>query len=341
MFAAEHLPAFLAAAAAVLIVSGPSVAYAVTRSIEHGRSAGLFAVLGLETGLLLHVLAAAAGLAAVISSSGSTLTATKVAGAGFLGYLGVAEIRHASTTILAASQPPPTATRLFRDAVLVDLLNPKTALFALAFPPPVHRAGPGRHRWAGLRARALSRGPCLPLRRHLRTAREQPRRPTPGLGPFPYGAQSPHRLRLHLPGRLRPPHLKSVLTPAARESSDQVASGLWTPAQAGHDFRSPGHPRPRPSTAAPSAPSRTSTPGFVRSPTAGTTVATPTCGPDQRPNPQERQPSDHRQHPPLAWVNGEEEWTRHRRWTGSSGRGAVRPAPSNVVPPQIAVVEPE
>lgn len=135
MFAAEHLLAFLAAAAAVLIVPGPSVTYAVARSIEHGRSAGLFAVLGLETGLLLHVLASAAGLAAILASSGSALTAIKVAGAGFLTYLGVAEIRHASATIFQASQPRPTAIRLFRDAVVVDLLNPKTALFVLAFLP--------------------------------------------------------------------------------------------------------------------------------------------------------------------------------------------------------------
>lgn len=135
MSAAEHLPAFLAAAAAVLVVPGPSVAYAVARTVENGRGAGLFAVLGLETGLLLHVLAAAAGLAAVISASGPTLTVIKVAGAGFLAYLGVAEIRHASVLILEAGRPRRTAARLFRDAVLVDLLNPKTALFVLAFLP--------------------------------------------------------------------------------------------------------------------------------------------------------------------------------------------------------------
>ena len=135
MFAVEHLPAFLAAAGAVLIVPGPSVAYAVARSVENGRRAGLFAVLGLETGLLLHVLASSAGLAAILASSGLTLTVIKVAGAGFLTYLGVAEIRHASATIRQTSQPRPTGTRLFRDAVVVDLLNPKTALFVLAFLP--------------------------------------------------------------------------------------------------------------------------------------------------------------------------------------------------------------
>ena len=120
MFAVEHLPAFLAAAGAVLIVPGPSVAYAVARSVENGRRAGLFAVLGLETGLLLHVLASAAGLAAIIASSGSMLTAM----------------------IFEASQPRPTAMRLFRDAVVVDLLNPKTALFVLAFLPQF--VDPGR-----------------------------------------------------------------------------------------------------------------------------------------------------------------------------------------------------
>lgn len=142
MLATEHLPAFLAAAGAVLIVPGPSVAYAVARSVENGRRAGLFAVLGLETGLLLHVLASSAGLAAILASSGLTLTVIKVAGAGFLTYLGVAEIRHASAMICEASQPRPTAMRLFRDAVVVDLLNPKTALFVLAFLPQF--VDPGR-----------------------------------------------------------------------------------------------------------------------------------------------------------------------------------------------------
>lgn len=225
MFAAEHLPAFLAAAGAVLIVPGPSVAYAVARSVEHGRSAGLFAVLGLETGLLLHVLASAAGLAAILASSGSTLTAIKVAGAGFLAYLGVAEIRHASAVTLEASQPRPTATRLFHDAVLVDLLNPKTALFVLAFLPQFVEPGRGAVALQSLVLGLYLCGPGLPLRRHLRTARERPRRPAPGLGPIAYGAQSPHRLRLHLAGRLRPAHLRSVVAPSRQEEHGPTAYG--------------------------------------------------------------------------------------------------------------------
>lgn len=209
MLATEHLPAFLAAAGAVLIVPGPSVAYAVARSVENGRRAGLFAVLGLETGLLLHVLASSAGLAAILASSGLTLTVIKVAGAGFLTYLGVAEIRHASAMICEASQPRPTAMRLFRDAVVVDLLNPKTALFVLAFLPQF--VDPGRHRPAKSRARALPRRSCIPLRRHLRTPREQLRRPASGLGPCAHDAQSHHWLHLHLTGRHSPPHLRTVL----------------------------------------------------------------------------------------------------------------------------------
>ncbi|MEO6997968.1 MAG: LysE family translocator [Terracoccus sp.] len=135
MLVAEHLPTFLIAGCAVLIVPGPSIACAVARSVEHGRSAGLVTVLGLEAGLLLHVLASAAGLAAVVASSVPTLTVIRVAGAGFLLYLGVAEFRHASAPILEGSQQRPAALRLFRDGVFVELLNPKSALFVLAFLP--------------------------------------------------------------------------------------------------------------------------------------------------------------------------------------------------------------
>ena len=127
------------------------------RSVEHGRIAGLFAVLGLETGLLPHVLASAAGLGAILASAGSMLTAIKVAGAGFLTYLGAAEIRHGSGMIRQAKQRRPTKTQLFRGPVVVDLRNPKTALFVLAFLPQF--AEPARAPWpAEPRTRALPRG---------------------------------------------------------------------------------------------------------------------------------------------------------------------------------------
>ncbi|RJK96436.1 LysE family translocator [Vallicoccus soli] len=126
---------FAAATLALLVVPGPSVVYVVARSLEHGRAAGLWSVLGLETGALLHVLGATAGLGALLASHPLALGAVRYAGAAYLVLMGVRQFlrRHAAPG--AAGATPASRLRLFRDGVLVDLLNPKTALFFLAFLP--------------------------------------------------------------------------------------------------------------------------------------------------------------------------------------------------------------
>ena len=83
---------FLAVTALVMAVPGPSVLYAVTQRLEGGRTAGVAAVLGLETGLLVHVLAACLGVSALIAASPPTLTALRYAGAGYLVLLGVRQL---------------------------------------------------------------------------------------------------------------------------------------------------------------------------------------------------------------------------------------------------------
>ncbi len=135
------LMTFGAATLAIVALPGPSVVYVVTRSLEHGRAAGLCSVLGIETGAVVHVLAASAGLAAVLESTPAALTALRWCGAGYLVWLALGQLRE--------EQPEPGLTRraarplhLFRDGVLVDLLNPKTALFFLAFLPQF--VDPGR-----------------------------------------------------------------------------------------------------------------------------------------------------------------------------------------------------
>lgn len=130
------LIAFMGATLALLIVPGPSVAYVMSRSIAQGRAAGLVSMLGLETGAMLHTCAAAGGVAAVVAASHPIYAALKYGGAMYLAYMGIRELRAATHSATAASEPSPASrSRLFRDGVLVDLLNPKSALFFLAFLP--------------------------------------------------------------------------------------------------------------------------------------------------------------------------------------------------------------
>ena len=122
---------FLAATAALLLVPGPSVLFIVARTLEHGRRGGLVSMLGVETGALLHVLAATAGLSAVVATSPNTLLAIKLAGAAYLLYMGVRALRRPAELTLAHGP----ARHLFRQGLVVDALNPKTAMFFLAFLP--------------------------------------------------------------------------------------------------------------------------------------------------------------------------------------------------------------
>lgn len=134
---------FLGASLATLAAPGPSVVYVVARSTAHGRRAGLYSMAGLETGAALHVVAAAAGLAALLARSPALFDVVRWTGAAYLVWLGVRELRAARTRATApgdatgegAAPASPRRWRLFADGVLVDVLNPKTALFFLAFLP--------------------------------------------------------------------------------------------------------------------------------------------------------------------------------------------------------------
>ena len=136
------LALFAASTLALLAVPGPSVLYVVARTVEQGRTAGLISVLGLETGALIHVAAAAAGLSALVASSPTAFAVLRYGGAAYLLWLGVRTLRRGRTggqeQLVDASH-----VRMFRDGVMVDLLNPKTALFFLAFLPGFVHAGAG------------------------------------------------------------------------------------------------------------------------------------------------------------------------------------------------------
>lgn len=135
---------FAAAALALLVVPGPSVLYVVTRSVTQGRTAGLVSVLGIQTGALAHVAAAVLGLSAVLSSSAVALSVVKYLGAAYLIALGVRALRKRDET--AAQEHPVAAAslrRVYAQGVVVNLLNPKTALFFLAFLPQFIDLGRG------------------------------------------------------------------------------------------------------------------------------------------------------------------------------------------------------
>jgi len=126
---------FVAAALALLLVPGPAVFYVVARGVEGGRPAGLVSCLGIEAGTLLHSALAAVGLSAVVASSAAAFGAVKWLGAAYLVYLGLKKLfgRGEDDGPVAVGREP--LGRVFVQGVLVQVLNPKVALFFLAFLP--------------------------------------------------------------------------------------------------------------------------------------------------------------------------------------------------------------
>jgi threonine/homoserine/homoserine lactone efflux protein len=127
---------FAAASLAFLAIPGPSVFYIVTRSLVQGRRAGVTSMLGVQAGGLVHVVAAAFGVSALIASSATAFTIVKYAGAAYLVALGLRKLLARSAD---GPEPEPrgpaSLSRLFWHGVVVNVLNPKTALFFLAFLP--------------------------------------------------------------------------------------------------------------------------------------------------------------------------------------------------------------
>lgn len=126
---------FLTAATVLIVTPGPAVLYVVTRSIAQGRPAGIVSVLGVGVGNLGHAIAAALGLSAVLASSALAFSVLKYVGAAYLIWLGVRKFRAPAADVQEASFRPERLAAVFRQGLLVGVLNPKTALFFLAFLP--------------------------------------------------------------------------------------------------------------------------------------------------------------------------------------------------------------
>jgi len=126
---------FVAAALVLLVVPGPSVLYIVARSIEGGRTAGLVSVLGVQTETILHIAFATLGLSAILASSAVAFSVVKWLGAAYLVWLGLRQIFGRDEGDDEVAVGPARLSRVFSQGVLVNTLNPKTALFFLAFLP--------------------------------------------------------------------------------------------------------------------------------------------------------------------------------------------------------------
>lgn len=138
---------FVVASLVLLLTPGPAVLYIVARSVERGRVAGLVSVLGIHLGTIVHIVAAAVGLSALLVSSALAFAIVKYLGAAYLIWIGI-------RTIMARDPDPDAPVvradplrRVFRDGFLVNLFNPKTAIFFLAFLPQFVDPARGAVHW--------------------------------------------------------------------------------------------------------------------------------------------------------------------------------------------------
>jgi threonine/homoserine/homoserine lactone efflux protein len=126
---------FCLAATALIVIPGPAVIYIVAQSVGQGRRAGLVSASGVASGGLVHVVAASIGISGLLLSSAALFSVVKFAGAGYLIYLGGRRLLGLEPSALITPAEARSRRRLYRDGAVVNILNPKTALFFYAFLP--------------------------------------------------------------------------------------------------------------------------------------------------------------------------------------------------------------
>ncbi|AQZ66499.1 RhtB family transporter [[Actinomadura] parvosata subsp. kistnae] len=129
------LAVFCAATLGLLVVPGPAVLYIVTRSVSQGRTAGLISVLGIHTGSIVHIAAAALGISALLAASATAFTIVKYVGVAYLLWLGLRKLLNKGRGEEIVELKVQSKRRLFWEGFVVNVLNPKTAIFFLAFLP--------------------------------------------------------------------------------------------------------------------------------------------------------------------------------------------------------------
>jgi threonine/homoserine/homoserine lactone efflux protein len=140
MFDAHRFLLFLTAALVLAATPGPGIFYVLARSLAGGRREGLLSSYGTFVGGLFHVLAAALGVSAILAASATAFHAVKYAGAAYLVWLGIRMIRTRNEEMPVRAVQP--SRHAFRQGILTEVLNPKTALFFLSFVPQF--VAPGR-----------------------------------------------------------------------------------------------------------------------------------------------------------------------------------------------------
>lgn len=129
-----NLTLFAVAALAIAVSPGPGIFYVAARTLAGGRREGLASSFGTGLGGLVHVAAGAIGVSALVLASAEAFALLKIAGAAYLVWLGIKTIREARSAIDMRAEPT-GARRAFREGIVVEALNPKTAAFFLAFLP--------------------------------------------------------------------------------------------------------------------------------------------------------------------------------------------------------------
>ena len=146
----SKLAFFVIAALILLVTPGPAVLYVVARSVDQGRLAGIVSVLGIGVGTLFHVAAATLGLSALLVSSALAFNLVKYVGAAYLIYLGVRRLFDRSELKPVEKPEPKKLSHIFYQGVVVNVLNPKTAIFFFAFLPQFINPTLGHVAWQTL-----------------------------------------------------------------------------------------------------------------------------------------------------------------------------------------------
>lgn len=135
MIDGHSLLLFMAAGLALNITPGPDMLYVAGRSAGEGRASGIVSALGIGAGTLVHIALVAGGLATLLTAVPIAFTIVRLLGAGYLIYLGVRALRTRAHHMDVVAPPPAPLVAVFRQGAITNILNPKVALFFLAFLP--------------------------------------------------------------------------------------------------------------------------------------------------------------------------------------------------------------
>lgn len=147
MYDLATLSTFVVVVLGMFLIPGPAVLLVLTRTVEGGRKTGVLTALGVASGDFIHALCAAVGLSALLMTSALAFNLVKYAGAAYLIYLGVKAFMAKTTDHQLLSIPAVSSQKAFFQAIFIEVMNPKTAIFFLAFLPQFVRADQGAVTW--------------------------------------------------------------------------------------------------------------------------------------------------------------------------------------------------